>query len=83
MIGIVNKPQFDKDVFTIGKAIHLKKFTYNHYTSINDNALVVDCTPLELTVVYVSKNEGTQYENIGIDEMNDSTYEITELKEER
>ncbi len=83
MIGIVNKPQFDKDVFTIGKAIHLKKYTYNHYVSINDNALVVDCKPLELTVVYVSKNEGIQYENIGIDEINESTYEITELKEER
>lgn len=83
MIGIVNKPQFDKNVFTIGKAIHLKKYTYNRFASINDNALVVDCQPLELTVVYVGEDEGIKKEHIKIDEINESTYEITELKEER
>lgn len=83
MIGIVNKPQFDKDVFTIGKAIHLKKYTYNHYASINDNALIVDYQPLELTVAYVTKDEGIKYEDIKIDEITKSTYEITELKEDK
>lgn len=82
MIGIVNKPQFDKDVFTIGKALHLKKFSYNRFPSINANALVTECKPLELTVAYVDDGD-VKKENIKIDDLSELTYEITELKEER
>lgn len=83
MIGIVNKPQFDKDVFTVGKAIHIKKYGYNRFAQIDANALVIDCQPLELTVAFVEKKQGIQEERIKISEISESTYEITELKEER
>ena len=58
MLGIVNKPQFDTDVFKVGKAIHIKKYAQsNGYKLVDADAIILRSKPLEIVVAYVKIDE--------------------------
>ena len=86
MLGIVNKPQFDTDVFKVGKAIHIKKYAQsNGYKLVDADAIISESTPLAIIFIDMSV-DGSQKEQmsspISIDEIVKEEVEITELKEE-
>lgn len=88
MLGVVSKPQFDTDVFKVGKAIHVTKFAEsNGYKLVDNDAIIVESNPLELSVIYVRNDKyGIALETkilIKIEEVIKETVEITELKEEK
>jgi len=61
MIGLVNKPQFDPNVFIPGLAVKInfpKKGTYN--------CLVVECNPLLLQVIYIESGVTRDIEHVRI-----------------
>ena len=86
MLGIVNKPQFDTDVFKVGKAIHIKKYAQsNGYKLVDADAIISESTPLAIIVIYMRVDGGKKEEMslpISIDEIVKEEVEITELKEE-
>ena len=87
MLGIVSKPQFDTNVFKVGKAIHIEKYAQsNGYKLIDSDAIIFESNPLSITVIYMRVDEGKKEEMslpISIDEIVKKEVEITELKEER
>lgn len=89
LLGVVSKPQFDTDIFKVGKAVHIKKIAKsNSYPLINADAIILHSMPLEITVAYVSidkynsKNTGERTLPIDIKEVVDGTVKITSIKEE-
>ena len=90
MLGIVNKPQFDTDVFKVGKAIHIKKYAQsNGYKLVDADAIILHSKPLAIVVAYVKINESDIDDSdemtlvIPIEEVVEEEVEITELKEEK
>lgn len=79
--GIVNKPQFDKEVFKVGEAIKVNNKCYPY---IKANAIITYSSPLEITATYYSEIDDECVEfNIGINDVVDGSYEIKFLKEEK
>ena len=53
LVGIVSKPQFDTDIFVVGKAIRFKHFaTSNGYKLLDKHGLIMRNSKLEIEVTY-------------------------------
>lgn len=80
LIGIVNKPQFDINTFSIGKAFRMtgnsKGFNFDR------DCLILKSTPLSLEVVYVNNEHDTDTFTIGIAEAVTGRIRLT-LKEDK
>ena len=87
MLGIVSKPEFDANVFKVGKAIHIEKYAQsNGYKLIDSDAIIFESTPLDITVIYMRVDGDKKAEMslpVSVDEILNKEVEITELKEER
>lgn len=57
LVGVVNKPQFDVNVFEVGKAVHVKKVGGNGYVLFNKHCIITETNPLYLGVHYYSEIE--------------------------
>lgn len=83
LVGVVNRPQFDLNVFEIGKAVHLRWLT-----GYDDKLKSVDCIisethPLYLIVNYYSEIEYEVIDiKINIDDVVSGEYTISLLREE-
>ena len=53
LLGIVNKPQFDTEVFKVGKAIHFRKFDWVSGAYANHDAIITEASPLSISVAYM------------------------------
>lgn len=90
LLGVVNKPQFDTEVFKIGKAIHISKLAEsNGYELINSDAIILHSMPLQIVIAYVSMDKYNSENNcektlpIDINEVVNETVKITSLKEDK
>lgn len=90
MLGIVSKPQFDTNVFKVGKAIHIKKHAQSNENELVDaDAIILRSMPLEIVVAYVKIDEDYINDSdettlvIPIEEVVKEDVEITELKEDK
>lgn len=81
--GIIQKPQFDNNVFKPGTAIHLKVQNKDStYVKIDDNCLILTSTPLVLECVRVIGGE-VKPEKITIEDVRSNykyDYQIEVLK---
>ncbi|CAG7840046.1 hypothetical protein CLOHAE12215_01462 [Clostridium haemolyticum] len=83
LIGIVNKPQFDTNVFEVGKAVHIKQIESNGYKSLDADCIIIESTPLCLQGIYYNKQkEDTRSIEILITNFVDGIFEISLLKED-
>jgi hypothetical protein len=83
LVGVVEKPQFDIDIFKTGKAIHIKKFSPNGYELKDKDGLIGKVNPLKIMVWIYDKHENDCGPvEITIDSVISGEYEITLLKEE-
>ncbi len=82
--GIVNKPQFDTEVFEQGKAINIKQYSLSNGFKLKDkNGLIGRVNPLEIIVwVYDKYSNDCETVVITIDLVVSGEYEISLLKEE-
>lgn len=56
--GLIEKPQFDADLFEEGKAIHInQEAKSNGYQLMDTDALISEFNPLKIEVTYYSKSE--------------------------
>ena len=88
MLGVVNKPQFDTDVFRVGKAFVLKVNSYLNTNKLKGNGalhniIITEAKPLEITFVHVveyrdKKSEVDLY-TLSIDKVVNKDVEIFEL----
>ena len=86
MLGVVNKPQFNTDVFRVGKAFVLKVNGYLNKLKGNGalhNIIITEVKPLEITFVHVveyrdMKSEVDLY-TLSIDKVVNKDVEIFEL----
>lgn len=90
LVGIVNKPQFDTDVFKVGKAVKIEHYYNNSSTKeYVKHALITMVAPLEIKVAFLvkSRNERNYKEDIiqestiSIDDLINGTDVIIFLKE--
>lgn len=85
LVGVVNKPQFDTDIFAVGKAIHLRHFaTSNGYKLLDKDAIITKNNKLEIVVSYYDTGcyEMTDLE-IEIGKVISEEYELTLMKEDK
>ncbi len=86
LLGVVNKPQFDTEIFKIGKAIHVRKYEFNRYKSIDTDAIISNSTPLEIVVEYYwldSKEVKYKTLPIKIEDIVKENIKLTNLKEDK
>lgn len=86
--GVVNKPQFDMDIFKPGVPVILRaqRGIDGCFRTKKANALVLKAYPLQVVFCIVSKDLNDDYEsknvNVLIEQIIDGTYEISFLKED-
>lgn len=85
LIGVVNKPQFDLEIFKPGKAIHIRQEAKtNGYQLKNDDGLIGRVNPLTIIVwLYDEKEHDCDYIEIPIAAVVNGEYKLTLMKEEK
>ena len=67
LVGVVNKPQFDVNTFSTGKAIRIvgnsKGFNFDR------DCLILKATPLSVEIVYVNNEHDTDTFTVSIEEV--------------
>lgn len=81
IVGIVNSPQFNTNVFRIGKAIHIVGRCKSY--SLDRDCIIQKSTPLSLKVVFVNDNEDVDDIVIEINEVVRQNVRLTLLKEDK
>ncbi|MCW6094590.1 hypothetical protein LAV60_15570 [Clostridium sporogenes] len=83
LVGVVNRPQFDKNVFDVGKAVRIRQFANNGYELMSRDCIITDNNPMYLCISYYDEDD---YEfidrRIDIVDVVDGTYTISLLREE-
>lgn len=85
LVGVVNKPQFDTDIFVVGKAIHIREWAKsNGYKLLDKDGIITKNNKLEIVVSYYDAScyEMTDLE-IEIGKVISEEYELTLLKEDK
>ena len=84
LVGVVNKPQFDTDVFIPGKAIHIQKFAANNGHKLEDvHGLIGRVTPLTMVVwTYDDDDYDVEGIEISIKSVVSGEYKLALLKED-
>lgn len=85
--GVVSAPQFDISKFKPGTALHVRHGSDGPFRFKRDpgNCLVVNCTPLQLTLCYINKDLDDDFGDSGklltinITEIVDNKYTIRPL----
>ncbi|MBN7575993.1 hypothetical protein C1H57_12605 [Clostridium sp. 2-1] len=83
LVGIVNKPQFDVDTFTVGKAIHVKQWAKSNGYKIKDlDGLIKEIDPLRIHIwLFNEGDDDCDYIVITISEVVSEEYELTLMQE--
>ncbi|MBD8046782.1 MULTISPECIES: hypothetical protein [Clostridium] len=83
LMGVVNKPQFDTDIFKTGQAIHIRQKASNGFELLNVDGIISEVNPLFMIVMYYSKRDLEMIDiKIYIDDVTSGELKITLLKEE-
>ncbi|NOW84305.1 hypothetical protein B0H39_002186 [Clostridium beijerinckii] len=80
LIGIVNKPQFDTNVFRVGEAFRMTGNSKGY--NFDRDCLILKSTPLSLEVAYVDNEYDIATFTIGIAEAVTGRIRLT-LKEDK
>jgi len=82
LIGVVEKPQFDTEVFEQGKAVHVKQYALSNGFIFKDkDGLIGRVNPLEIVIwVYDKHVNDCESMEITIDSIISGEYKITLLE---
>jgi len=83
LVGIVEKPQFDTDVFKQGRAVNIKQYALSNGFKLKDNdGLIGRVNPLEIVIWVYDKHENDcESMEVTIDSVISGECEISLLKE--
>ncbi|AQS10603.1 hypothetical protein CLOBY_27480 [Clostridium saccharobutylicum] len=80
LVGVVNKPQFDTNVFRVGMAIHVIGNLGGY--RMDKDCLIMNVTPLDLKIIYIDNEGDDETLTLGIDTVKDGRVTIR-LKEDK
>lgn len=81
LIGIVNNPQFDMGVFSVGKAIHIVGRLGGR--GFDRDCIIQKASPLSLKVVFIDNDSCVDDTDISITEIVNQDIRIRLLKEDK
>lgn len=83
LVGVINKPQFDIDTFTVGKAINVKRWAkINGYKIKDSDGLIKAVDPLRIQIwLFNVDNDDCDYIVITVSEVVSGEYELTLMQE--